>query len=160
MLLAAELIFILVLIFVLIILITEEAKIKRSKVTSGAVKEYWDGRERRKSMRIDTSLFVRYSLKKKHHIRNGQMKDISSGGMRLILNEKFVEGTLLLLEFDLPNTKATIGIKGKVVWSSGKFNERDELGRRLFQTGIQFVNIKSEDNNRLINYITKIAENP
>lgn len=159
MLLIAELVIILVLIAALITLISEENKIEKSKAPRGAVKEYWEGQERRRSIRVNTSLIVRYSEEKKNHIKlNGQMKDVSSDGIRLLVNEKFKEGMLLLLEFDLPDIKEAISAKGKVIWADGNFTERDEVGRRTFQTGIQFINIKPDDKNRLVTYIKKIAE--
>jgi c-di-GMP-binding flagellar brake protein YcgR len=136
----------------------EESKIKKSKITRGAVKEYWNGQERRKSLRINASLVVRYSIEKRYSINSGKMKDVSSGGMRLILNEKLKEEAFILLEFDLPDGKEIIKAEGKVIWSSGEFGERDESGKRLFQTGIQFVNIKAEGKKRLVTYIEKIAE--
>ena len=159
MLLIVELIIILVLVLSLIILIIEEAKIKESKVPKGTVKEHWKGEERRQTFRINTSLIVKYSVEKKYHIRlNGRIKDLSSGGMQLLVNEKLFEGMLLLLEFELPESKSAICAEGKVIWKKGNFSERDEAGRRTFQTGIQFVNIKPDDKNRLIAYIEKNSE--
>ena len=155
----AELTIILVLVLSLIILMIEEAKIKESRVPRGTLKEYWKGEERRQAFRINTSLIVKYSMEKKHHIRlNGRIKDLSSGGMQLLVNEKLFEGTLLLLEFDLPASKNAVCAEGKVIWNKGNFSERDGIGRRTFQAGIQFVNIKPDDKNRLITYIEKNSE--
>ena len=159
MLLIAELIIIFVLLITLVALILEEAKIKKSKVPRGTVKEYWSGRERRQYLRINSSLIVRYSMEKKSDAKlNGLMKDVSSDGMRLLANEKLTKGTLLLLEFDLPEVKGVVNAEGKVIWADGKFDERDEIGRRIFNTGIQFISIKPDDKSRLVTYIKKIAE--
>lgn len=159
MLLITEVIIILVLIAGLAIVIIEERRVKKLKIPKGAVREYWNGRERRQSMRIDTALIVKYSLEEKQHMKpNGRMRDLSSGGMRLLVNEKLKEGVLLLLEFDIPNTKDVIAAEGRVIWADGGFTERNEIGQRIFQTGIQFINIKSNDKDRLASYIEKIAE--
>jgi c-di-GMP-binding flagellar brake protein YcgR len=159
MVLIAEIIIIGLLIIALAVVIIEENKIKKSKVPRGTVKEYWDGRERRQSIRVNASLIVRYSVAKKHNVKlNGRMKDISSGGMRLLVNEKLGDGTLLLLEFDLPEAKDVINAEGKVMWADGKYDERDETGRRIFHTGIQFVNMKQDDKNRLVNYIERMSK--
>lgn len=159
MLLTSVVILILVLITALIVLILEEWNIKKSKVPRGTVKEYWSGNERRQSRRINTSLIVRYSIEKRNHIKlNGRVKDVSIDGMRLLVNEKLKMGVLLSLEFDLPDTKDIIVAEGRVVWADGKFDDRDELGRRVFHTGIQFLDIKPKDKNRLVAYIEKIAE--
>ena len=159
MLLIAEIIVIVMLVAVLITLTLEENELKKSKIPKGNVEEYWSGQERRQSMRINAAFTVKYSVDRKHLIaQNGQMKDVSGDGMRLLVNEKFTEGTLLQLEFDLPNTKDVISAKGEVVWADGEFAERDQNGKRIFQTGIQFVNIKLNDRNRLVDYIKTIAE--
>ena len=159
MLLIAELIIVAMLLFAVAMLIKEEREIKRSKVPKASVKEYWNGSERRQAVRIDASLIVRYSVEKKQRIRlNGQMKDVSNNGMRLLANEKLTKGTLLLIEFDLPDAKKIISTEGKVAWTNGGFTERDEIGRRIFHTGIQFVSIKPDDKNKLDAYIKNITE--
>ena len=159
MLLIAEIIIILVLVIGLIIVIIEDHKIKKSKIPKGTVKEYWNGRERRQAIRINASFVVKYSVKKKPYTKlNAHMKDLSHGGMRLLINEKLEEGVLLLLEFNIPDTTDAISTEGKVIWTEGEFSERDEAGRRIFQTGIQFINIKTADKEKLVSYIEKIAE--
>lgn len=158
MLLIAQVIIIVVLIITLIALFIEEAGIKKSNIPTGSVKEYWNGRERRKTIRINASLVVKYTVKKNLNRKfNGQMKDISRSGMKLMINEKLAKGTLLLLEFELPYIEKTIAAEGKVIWATGEFGERDEMERRVFHTGIQFTNIKSDDENTLVNYIKEIA---
>ena len=159
MLLIAEIVIICVLLIALIALIIEEEEIKKSKVPRGTLKEYWSGQERRQSLRINTSFIVRYCVAKNPHIKlNGQMKDVSSNGMKLLVNEKLKQGLVLLLEFNIPDSKDFINAQGKIMWTNGEFTERDEIGRRVFRTGIQFINIKPDDKNRLVTYIKKIAE--
>jgi len=153
-----EIVIIAVLISALAALFIEEIGIKKASTPRGVAKEYWDGGERRKSIRVITELPVRYSIEKKLRIKlNGEMKDISRKGMRLLINEKLKDGTLLFLEFDMPETWETISADGKVVWADGDFDERDDAGKRIFQTGIQFVNIKPADDTVLTAYINKIA---
>jgi hypothetical protein len=53
-----------------------------------------------------------------------------------------------------------IEAEGKVIWSDGKFAERDKMNRRVFQTGIQFIKIKPKDKSRLVAYIEKISKGP
>ena len=78
MLLIAQVIIIVVLVITLIALFVEETGIKKSKIPRGSVKEYWNGRERRKTIRINASFVVRYIVKKNLNRKfNGQMKDIS-----------------------------------------------------------------------------------
>ncbi|MBL7071774.1 MAG: PilZ domain-containing protein [Candidatus Omnitrophica bacterium] len=159
MLLAAELIIVCVLIGALLVMVIEEDKIRKSKVPRGALEEYWEGRERRKSIRITSSFIVRYTIEEKAHTKlNCRTKDISSTGMGLIVNEKLATGTMLLLEFILPETQKLFKAEGKVAWATGEFDERNELGKRLFHMGIEFINIGQDDRNELVSYIEKIAE--
>ncbi|MDD5680039.1 MAG: PilZ domain-containing protein [Candidatus Omnitrophica bacterium] len=157
--LMVELIIIIVLISASVALFIEEAGIKKSAVPCGVVTEYWDGEERRKTIRVNTELFVRYSVQKKLHMKlNGEIKDLSRKGMRLAVNERLSDETLLLLEFNIPEAEQTIAADGKVMWTSGDFGERDGFGKRVFQTGVQFMNIRPEDDTKLTAYINKIAK--
>ena len=159
MLLLIEGVIIIVLVSALVALFIEEIGVKKNGVPRGIVKEYWDGKERRKAIRVNTELVVRYSIQKKLRIkRNGETKDISRRGMKLIINEKLPDEALLFLEFDIPEGNATISVDGKVVWTSGDFDERDDSGKRVFQTGVQFINIKPEDDTKLTAYINRITD--
>ncbi|MBU4377006.1 MAG: PilZ domain-containing protein [Candidatus Omnitrophica bacterium] len=158
MLLSIQLIIIIVLILSLAALFIEEMGSRKAGVPKGIVREYWDGKERRKAMRVNTELAVRYSIEKKLHLKlNGAIKDISQKGVRLVVTEKLTEGTLLLLEFSIPDKKGPIIADGKVVWTSGAFDERDVDGKRIFETGVQFVNIEPDGSARLVSYIEKIS---
>lgn len=153
-----EIVIIAVLISALAALFIEEIGMKKTGTPRGVVREYWDGGERRKSIRVTTELPVSYIIEKKLRIKlNGESKDVSRKGMRLLINEKLVEGTLLFLEFDMPETRETISADGRVVWANGNFDERDGAGKRMFQTGIQFVSIKPADDAVLTAYINKAA---
>ena len=112
-----EVIIIMVLVSALAALIIEEIGVKKASISKGLVKEYWDGKERRRAIRVATDLAVRYSVEKKLHLRvNGAIKDISQKGVRLAVGEKLAEGTLLFLEFDIPDAKGAITADGKVIW--------------------------------------------
>ncbi len=159
MILAAEILIITVLIIGLIVVLKEDLKLKKIRIPRGDVKEYWNGKERRRSVRIGTAFTIRYNVAKKRPVNlNAQMKNLSSGGMCIITNEKLQEGMVLSLEFDIPGVKKAIGAEGKVVWGDGKFDERDNAGKRIFQTGIQFLTIADDDKEMLANYIEKVAK--
>lgn len=158
MLLLMELIIIIVLASALAALIIEEIGVKKAGIPNGIVKEYWDGKERRKTIRVNTDLAVWYSIEKKMHLKiNGSIKDISRKGVRLAIGERLAEGALLFLEFGIPDVKGAITADGKVIWASGTFDERDSAGKRVFETGVQFINMKPEDDDRLAVYVDKIS---
>lgn len=156
--LLVEIVIIAVLISALTAFFIEEIGAKKTGASRGIIREYWNGMERRESVRAIIELSVRYSIEKKLHTKlNGEMKDVSPKGMRLVISEKLREGTLLFLEFDIPETRKAISADGKVIWASGDFDERDKAGKRIFQAGIQFVNIKPGDDAMLTAYINEIA---
>ncbi|MBN1871861.1 MAG: PilZ domain-containing protein [Candidatus Omnitrophica bacterium] len=155
-LLFSEIMFILILTLVLVMLVREESRIKKSKIPRARIKEYWSGEERRQATRINTTFLVKYTFSKKQTVTlDGHTKDVSTSGMRLLIHEKLNQGTVLLLEFDLPGITSIVKAEGKVVWSSGDFEDRDDEGKRIFQAGIQFTHISENDRNRLSDYVTK-----
>ena len=153
----AELVFILLLIGILLILIKEESKIKKSRIPRAKLKEYWGGQERRQAMRITTTFTVTYMFSKKQNLKcTGKTDNLSTGGIRLIVYEKLNKGTILSLEFEIPEISSTVRASGKVVWTSGEFSDRDENGKRIFQAGIQFLQISEKNKNTLIQYIDRV----
>lgn len=67
-------------------------------------------------------------------------KDISGGGIRLSLNEKLDEGTILELEIGLPDTNRSIPALGKVAWTV-EFVVRGDSVMKYYDTGIEFIRI-------------------
>ena len=158
MILIAEIMIVAILLTALLMLIIEEERSKRKKVPKGSVEEYWKGAERRKSVRIDTSFIVRYTVNEKPNVKlNCRTKDVSSGGMGLLVSERLNEGTVLSLEFLLPDGQVLVKTAGKVVWSSGEFDERNDLGKRVFHMGIEFMDISPDDRSKLVSYIDRLT---
>lgn len=158
MLLLIGLMIVIVLILALSAFFIEEMKAKKAGVPKGVVKEYWDGKERRGAIRVNTELAVRYSIEKKLHLKlNGAIKDISQKGVRFAVAEKLAEGMLLLLEFDIPGDRENIIADGKVVWTRGDFDKKDAAGKRIFEAGVQFVNIKPDDDAKLASYVKRMS---
>ncbi len=157
MLLLIETTVILVLIAAMAALFMEEAVIKKSSVPQGIVKEYWDGEERRTAVRVTINLAVRYSIERNLRLElAGEIKNLSRKGLQLAVTEKLSSGTILFMEFDIPESENIVSANGKVIWTNGEFGERDAAGRRVFRAGVQFINIRPENDIRLTDYITKI----
>lgn len=158
MLLLIGLMIVIVLILALSAFFIEEMRAKKAGVPKGVVKEYWNGKEKRGAIRVKAELAVRYSIEKKLHLKlNGAIKDISQKGVRLAVAEKLAEGILLLLEFDIPGDREIIVADGKVVWTRGDFDKKDTAGKRIFEAGVQFVNIKPDDDAKLASYVKKMS---
>lgn len=107
--------------------------------------------ERRRFIRLKKPLVIKYS-----HI--GELKNdeaftgenISAGGICVIIKEPLTLGAPLNLRVYLPDNTLPIKIKGKVAWSKQVF---DKAGQKLFETGIEFVEINDLDFKKIAKYV-------
>ncbi|MGE5279896.1 MAG: PilZ domain-containing protein [Deltaproteobacteria bacterium] len=78
-------------------------------------------------------------------------KDISAGGICLIVYEEVSVGDLLNLRFTLP-TGRTVQALGRVVWVAPfEFSSDRERPRR--DAGIEFVHIEEEDRQEIAKFV-------
>ena len=115
------------------------------------VEEYWSGGERRQYLRFKHDLEVEYSVEKKPRLTNGRTLDISKGGMKLLLDEKLPNGTIINVKIQTPEKKI-IEVEGKVIWTK-ESEGRDSQGKRFFHSGIKFIGIREPSGIRLAEYI-------
>ena len=142
---------------VLFLLFRHEGEAAKKAIPHAEIKEFWDGRERRRYVRFKKSLDVTYALDKRPLSNNCKTVDISRGGMRLLLGEKLAKGTTLVLRVALPHSTKAAEVRGSVAWSS----EAQELGasdRRLFCSGIEFFDAKGRSIEEILSYIRSLGE--
>lgn len=98
--------------------------------------------DRRTFERVPAVINVAYRIYGKKDKLKATSKDIGGGGIRLSLNEKLNEGTILELEVALPDTNRSIPAMGKVIWTV-EVVVRGEGDRvvRYYDTGIEFIKI-------------------
>ncbi|MDP2939065.1 MAG: PilZ domain-containing protein [Candidatus Omnitrophota bacterium] len=108
--------------------------------------------ERRKFVRLDISCNVNYKiLDEKPIIQDkSQTKNISAGGICLIVDEELKPGTSLDLDFELPDKKTPIKAKGMVVWIK-PFKIASE--QQHFDSGIEFTQISPTERKRIDQYV-------
>ncbi len=96
--------------------------------------------EKRKFVRLDTDK-LGISLKKEDASEDiGDAKNISGGGVCLLLDEKKISvGDVLSIQLNLPNEKI-ITTKGRVVWIS-EFEIVGGKSEKKFEAGIEFLSI-------------------
>ena len=84
--------------------------------------------EKRKYKRYSVALQVKYKLKNWNVAYDSLSKDLSRGGIGLILNDKLKPGTPLELEFPPPDSasKKPITVTGVVVWSQRIGSSEDD----------------------------------
>ena len=79
-------------------------------------------------------------------------KNISRGGACILVSKKLKAQELLDLRIYLPNEPLPIKTMGKVVWV-GEGLPRGLFRRRKFSTGVQFIDIRQEDQDRIESYV-------
>ena len=122
----------------------------RGGVVGGKVME-----ERRRYVRLDTSLKITYHVLELPSPPTGAgIADIGGGGIRLFLDEPQKSGTLLDLEFILPDGKRQIHCQGKIVWTDefSIYQSAKEETKQL-EAGIEFTKIDSKDRDSIIKYV-------
>jgi len=144
--------------FILGLICHDEYKKKRLSRKSVALDRFWHKlEERRQKVRINTQLGVLYEVlvDKKNRKYNSISRNISLGGVNLVLNEKLSSGTELRLQLDLPDEHKPVLTCGRVVWVkeiSDKLSKQKK-DERLFSTGIQFTHITVKDEKSLCRFI-------
>lgn len=93
---------------------------------------------------------IRITFKKASDFFRAYIGNLGTGGLFIKTSQTVPAGTVLNLEFNLPDSDHLIQAKGKVVWARSK-GESDE--RKPPGLGIQFIQMSSEDTNLLNNYI-------
>jgi len=112
--------------------------------------------ERRKFVRLNASVEVYYTLVGEESEKQEQTvtKDISAGGICLIVYEPIKIGNILSLRIYLPDNEPFILTKGKVVWTKS-FNIAGEKER--YDVGIEFVSIGEADRKRVDKYVFSLS---
>lgn len=115
------------------------------------------GAERRRFPRLAVSLIVDYSVSKTASIARAQTRDISAGGICLVVYEDIKAGTVLELKIYLPDNASPIAAKGKVIWKTEFSFSSDSKSR--FDMGIEFSEIGESDRQKISLYISSLSSN-
>ncbi len=105
----------------------------------------WDSRERRQFVRI--SLPLEIYLSGSPHSLPAKTENISTGGLRLLLNYKFRPGMIVNLDI-YGLQKEPVTCQGKILWvfSRKKSSAKDSF---YYDTGIEFHKIKKANLNAI-----------
>ncbi len=158
MILVVEILFIALLIFLLTIVNRNERLSAKTCLSHAVIEQYWDGKNRRKYSRFKKELKVIYSIEKKQHLKNNACTvDISEGGMKLLLDKKLSNGSVLGLKVEMPDVRDTAEVECRVVWSEELKGDNAD-GKRLFYTGLEFCAIREPHGMPLVNYIRSLVD--
>lgn len=95
---------------------------------------------------------IRIDFKRASDFFRAYIGNLGTGGLFIRTTQCLPVGTLLNLEFNLPDSDHIIQTKGKVVWARPK-----EIGetKKPPGMGIQFIDMNPEDSSLLRNYLAK-----
>jgi CRP/FNR family transcriptional regulator len=97
-----------------------------------------------------TSTKIRIKFKSASDFFRAYIGNLGTGGLFIKTTQTVPAGTILNLEFNLPDSDNLIQARGRVIWARSK-EECDETKQPGL--GIQFVEMGSEDANLLNNFI-------
>jgi c-di-GMP-binding flagellar brake protein YcgR len=111
--------------------------------------------ERRKFPRLRLNVNVQYEILKVSALRTEETgsKNISAGGISLVVPKKVNIGDLLRLKLSLPGEVSFIVIKGKVIWVE-EFSVTPASIYKAYDCGIEFVDVSAEDQKSISRYLT------
>ncbi|MDP2943837.1 MAG: PilZ domain-containing protein [Candidatus Omnitrophota bacterium] len=111
-------------------------------------------KERRKFVRLNILTDVAYAKQQKPSEKDklSIAKNISAGGICLVVYEELRVGDILDLKLCLPEEKALINAVGRVVWIK-EFVIDDCSNAKRFDAGIEFIKISDKDMAKINQYV-------
>lgn len=113
--------------------------------------------ERRKYVRLQTGVGVKYTIIGKPGEVRAFSKDISAGGLCLVLSDELTEQTPLQLEIKIPDLKDAIAALARVIWQK-KFTDPTDASKVCFHTGVEFTGISDFDRFNINRYVLENIE--
>lgn len=146
------------LLIILALAFRDEYRRRQERRVVATMDRYWDGKDRRKFIRVTSSVSVNYKLESpsRNNPAACRTSDISEGGIGVTLLEKFQEGDVLKLMVELPDEPRPLACQGRVAWI--KESHIDEKGRKNFDAGLEFLNMREEDKAKLKRHIEYAGE--
>lgn len=132
-------------------IIIDERKSKRRALRVVKLDGFWNGEDRRANDRLNVALEVKYCINTK--LVTTKSMDISTKGIRLLLDEKIERMTPVQLEIKIPAQNRLIKATGEVVWAK-ELREREKTSaKRLFNTGIKLFKFQNAGEKKLFDFI-------
>ncbi|MDD5439276.1 MAG: PilZ domain-containing protein [Candidatus Omnitrophica bacterium] len=163
MIVAIEILVIVVLVAIVLTLVIDEGRKRAHERHLVTIKTYWDGINRRRAVRHNTTLDVLYTVN--HTVnqvishKNSRARDISTHGIGLVLSEKLPRRTMLSLLIKLDKQGDSIRAKAAVMWCKESLEDEQGSPLRLFYTGLKFIHFADErQERRLFDYIRSLEQ--
>lgn len=120
----------------------------------------WQGLNKRQFPRINYPclIVIRNGDEDKNDIVLAHTDNIGVGGVCVALRQSVKIFSVLEIELDLLDLGDHIRCKGKVAWNIEK-ESCDKKNPKIFDVGIEFIDIADEDQSRLQEVIDRLAKN-
>jgi c-di-GMP-binding flagellar brake protein YcgR len=114
---------------------------------------YWKAEvpERRQYPRVNTTMSIQYRGIRQagDSVIGAIARDISSGGIRVLVNEFISVFTRLIVEICIPSTSESIRVVSKVAWI-----QKRPHGEQ-YEVGIQFMDMAEEDRSNIAEFVER-----
>lgn len=115
--------------------------------------------QRRSFVRVPIVLKATYTVKSSGKVYDTYTKDISGGGMKIILPEVLNTNDILQIRIELPPPESPINCEGEVRWIDIEERSIGNRGEKNVYAGIEFVLIDEKDRDRLIRFLFNYQRN-
>jgi len=145
----------LVLLVITLMLWSEERRLRKN-VTHGLASKFWVLREKRRFVRFDDEVKIRYNpVNNSRNAQYSKTVNLSRKGLCLLTYGKLKEKKCVDLEIEVPGFSKPVKLIGQVMWIK-ELKAKDAQGRRLFYTGIKFYKIKPESEAILLTHLNTL----
>ena len=117
----------------------------------------WDGINRRKFPRANYKCLITIKRRLTSKTISTQTENIGAGGICVIIKDDLGLFQGVDLELYIDDGKGQIKCGGTVVWVVKKSDPKQK-GVHLYDTGIEFIDIRPEDRERITNIVEEILK--
>lgn len=104
-------------------------------------------KETRRYIRFNCPVKVNYEVFNEYaHPKQAYTKDISRGGLRLVLNEDITTQSQIKMYIHVPKEKEPIDAIAEVMWV------RKDVEKNAVHTGLKFIKISPADKSRILQH--------
>ena len=118
----------------------------------------WNGINRRKFPRASYKCLITIKKRLTSKVISTQTENIGAGGICVIIKEDLGLFQGVDLELFLDDNKPPIKCGGTVVWVVKK-SEPKQKGAYLYDSGIEFIDVRPEDRDRITEVVEHILQN-
>lgn len=110
--------------------------------------------ERRQFPRISLNVEINYKIigQRESDFIKSQAINLGALGVRFLLENKVVVGSLLDIKFTMPDSEMIIIATGQVSWIRELKEDEKTIGKK-FEAGIEFIGVNKEDKDFIQKYI-------